>query len=203
MILAIMIVASFFGPKGKASTKKTKVKVKHGVKINKDSNKGLRSILLIIIISVSTYLLVIPNSRESLVGENVTQYVLKPFLTTSRVLKCSYTSKINYGENHWKCKTIDINKWKATHNVPSNELKWYLNNKKMFLNETPLKEEVTKYDGSITVLENNIKWNRDRKTGTYYLQKKYRTNNRAISKIIDILHPILLLVLIFYIWRLR
>jgi len=201
-----VVVASFFTPKSKDSAKKVsvkKVKAKNGSKVNKDSNKGIRSILLIIIISVGTFFLVIPNSRESLVGENVTQYVLKPFFTSSRVLKCSYTSKIYYGENHWKCKTIDINKWKATHNVERKLLNFYLYNKIKLLNETPLKEEVTKYDPEKTVLENNIKWNRDRKTGTYYLQKKYRTNNRALSKIIDILHPILLIVLIFYTWRLR
>jgi len=198
----IVIVTSFLSPKSNDRAKKVyfkKVKAKHGSKVNKDFNKGLRSILIIITISVGTYLLVIPNSRESLVGENVTQYVLKPFFTSSRVLKCSWVG----GMATWKCKTIDIEKWKATHNVPSNELKWYLNNKEMFLNETPLKEEVTKYDGSITFLENNINWNRERKTGTFYLEKKYNTNNRTINKIINILHPISLIILIFYTWRLR
>ena len=198
----IVIVTSFLSPKSNDRAKKVyfkKVKAKHGSKVNKDFNKGLRSILIIITISVGTYLLVIPNSRESLVGENVTQYVLKPFFTSSRVIKCSWVG----GMATWKCKTIDIEKWKATHNVPSNELKWYLNNKEMFLNETPLKEEVTKYDGSITFLENNINWNRERKTGTFYLEKKYNTNNRNINKIINILHPISLIILIFYTWRLR
>lgn len=144
----IIVVASFFGPKGKASTKKTKVKVKHGVKINKDSNKGLRSILLIITISVSTFLLVIPNPRESLVGENVTQYVLEPFFTTSRIQKCIY--KVwdkNFKIPSFKCNTIDLEKFITKHNLIENipQLDRWIDRRIKLLPELPLRKEGQMY----------------------------------------------------------
>ena len=191
----IIIVLSFFGPKNKASTKKTKVKVKHGVKINKDSNKGLRSILLIITVSVSTFLLVIPTPRDSLVGENVTQYVLKPFFTTSRLQKCTYkvwNKTANFPA--FKCNTINLDKFITKHNLEKNisQLDKWIDRRINLLPELPLKIEGQMYGTD-----------RVRQIGTFYLQKKYRTNDRVINKIINILHPILLIVLIFYIWRLR
>ncbi len=192
----IIVVASFFGPKSKANTKKTKVKVKHGEKIKKDSNKGLRSILVIIIISVSTFLLVIPTSRESLVGENVTQHVLKPFFTTSRIQKCIYKVWPNqkFKIPLFKCYTIDLDEFITKHNLEKNisQLDKWIDRRINLLPELPLKMEGQMYGTD-----------RVRQIGTFYLQKKYRTNNRVISKIINILHPILLIILIFYTWRLR
>ena len=191
----IIIVASLFGPKSKVSTKKNKVKVKHEVKINKDSNKGLRSILLIITIIVSTFLLVIPTPRESLVGENATQYVLEPFFTTSRIQKCIY--KVwdkNFKIPRFKCNTIDLEKFITKHNLIENtpQLEKWIDRRIQLLPELPLRKEGQMYGTD-----------RVKQIGTFYLQKKYRTNDRVINKIINILHPILLIVLIFYIWRLR
>jgi hypothetical protein len=191
----IIIVLSFFGPKSKASTKKTKVKIKPLVKTNKDSNKGLRSILLIITLSVSTFLLVIPTPRDSLVGENVTQYVLKPFFTTSRIQKCTYKVwNKNFKIPAFKCNTINLDKFITKHNLEKNisQLDKWIDRRINLLPELPLKIEGQMY-GTEKV----------RQIGTFYLQKKYRTNDRVINKIINILHPTLLIVLVFFIWRLR
>ena len=168
----------------KAPAKKAPIK-----KFNKDSNKGLRSILLIIIISVSTFLLVVPSPKESLADKNVTQYLLKPFFTTSRAFKCSYSVSTVF----WKCNRIDIKKWASFHNVPNNELNFYLINRTKFLEAPlPLKVEDIKY-GDL----------KKRAEGTFYLKKKYYTDYTIIGKIINILHPTLLIILIFYTWRLR
>ena len=195
----IVIVASFFTPKSKDSAKKVsikKVKVKHGAKVNKDFNKGIRSTLLIIIISAGTFLLVIPNSRESLVGENVTQSLLQPFFTTSRMQQCTYQLRPNaiLKIPGFDCYTIDWDSFITKHNLVKNtpQLDKWFRYRTMLLPEVPLREEGQMYGTD-----------RVRQIGTFYLQKKYRTNSRKISKIINILHPILLIVLIFYTWRLR
>ena len=185
----IIVVASFFGPKSKASTKKTKVKVKHRVKINKDSNKGIRSILLILIISVSTFLLVTPSPRESLVGENVTQYVLKPFFTSSRILKC--TKKRWYGSTllpMFKCYTVDIDKFTVENNLEKTQVEDWVSSQKKLPPEVLLNSKIDKSNSGI---------------GTFYLKKKYSTDKNTVTKTINILHPILLIILIFYTWRLR
>ena len=195
----IVIVASFFTPKSKDSTKKVsikKVKVKHGAKVNKDFNKGIRSTLLIIIISAGTFLLVIPNSRESLVGENVTQSLLQPFFTTSRIQQCTYQLRPNaiLKIPGFDCNTIDWDSFITKHNLVKNtpQLDKWFRYRTMLLPEVPLREEGQMYGTD-----------RVRQIGTFYLQKKYRFNDRKVSKIINILHPILLIVLIFYTWRLR
>ena len=183
------------GQRVKLVQKKNNVKVKHGVKINKDSNKGFRSILLIITISVSTFLLVIPNPRESLVGENVTQYVIKPFFTTSRIQKCIYKVwNQSFKIPAFKCNTIDLDKFITKHNLEKkiSQLDKWIDRRINLLPELPLRKEGQMYGTD-----------RVRQIGTFYLQKKYRTNDRVINEIINILHPILLIVLIFYIWRLR
>ena len=196
----IIVVASFFGPKSKASTKKTKVKVKHRVKINKDSNKGIRSILLILIISVSTFLLVTPSPRESLVGENVTQYVLKPFFTSSRILKCTYRELTSSNNTLVSlCYTIDVDefivKWNillAKFNDPNKlekaQVDKWVSNQTMLLPDPPLRIDP----------EASVK-----KLGAFYFEKKYSTDKNTVTKTINILHPILLIILIFYTWRLR
>ena len=199
----IIIVTSFFVPKSKAITKKTsvkKVKVKHGAKVNKDSNKGIRSILLIIIISVSTFLLVTPSPRESLVGENVTQYVLKPFFTSSRILKCTYR-ELTTGNKILVslCYTIDVDefivKWNillAKFNDPNKlekaQVDKWVSNQTMLLPDPPLRIDP----------EASVK-----KLGAFYFKKKYSTDKNTVTKTINILHPILLIILIFYTWRLR
>ena len=195
----IVIVASFFTPKSKDITKKVsikKVKVKHGAKVNKDFNKGIRSTLLIIIISAGTFLLVIPNSRESLVGENVTQSLLQPFFTTSRIQQCTYQLRPNaiLKIPGFDCSTIDWDSFTTKHNLVKNtpQLDKWFRYRTMLLPEVPLREEGQMYGTR-----------RVRQIGTFYLQKKYRFNDRKVSKIINILHPILLIVLIFYTWRLR
>ena len=196
----IVIVASFFTPKSKDSAKKAPAKKVPIKKFNKDSNKGIRSILLLLIISVSTFLLVTPSPRESLVGENVTQYVLKPFFTSSRILKCTYREpstgmKILVS----LCYTIDVDefivKWNillAKFNDPNKlekaQVDKWVSNQTMLLPDPPLRIDP---EASVP------------KLGAFYFKKKYSTDKNTVTKTINILHPILLIILIFYTWRLR
>ena len=185
----IVIVASFFSPKSKDSAKKAPAKKVPIKKFNKDSNKGIRSILLILIISVSTFLLVTPSPRESLVGENVTQYVLKPFFTSSRILKC--TKKRWYGSTllpMFKCYTVDIDKFTVENNLEKTQVEDWVSSQKKLPPEVLLNSKIHKSNSGI---------------GTFYLKKKYSTDKNTVTKTINILHPILLIILIFYTWRLR
>ena len=185
----IVIVASFFSPKSKDSAKKAPTKKVPIKKFNKDSNKGIRSILLLLIISVSTFLLVTPSPRESLVGENVTQYVLKPFFTSSRILKC--TKKRWYGSTllpMFKCYTVDIDKFTVENNLEKTQVEDWVSSQKKLPPEVLLNSKIDKSNSGI---------------GTFYLKKKYTTDKNTVTKTINILHPILLIILIFYTWRLR
>ena len=195
----IILIASGFNKftnktiKKKPLVKKVKVKT-----VNKNSNKGLRFILLIVLISAAGFLLLIPNSRESLVGEAITKNIFNPFFTTSRILKCTYK---DWPENDdkllghlpsFKCYTIDLEKFITEHKLEKAQVdKWIMHNM-MLLPELPLKLEGQMYGTD-----------RVREIGTFYLKRKNFTNKRAVGRIINTLHPILFIILIFYTWRLR
>jgi len=194
----IILIASGFNKLTNKTIKKKPLAKKVKTKIDKDSNKGLRFSVLIFSVCIIWVLLFYKTVDKSLIGENITEHILKPFYTKSKIQKCEYNTRLEkdplsglydgkytYSEvTKTRCSRIDIDEFIRKNSVT--------------------KQEVAKYIKYGTTLTSSLKKAKTMDVvGNFWLQKRYSTNFPGMWKGKIRLHYVLFIISVLFIWRLR
>ena len=199
----IILIASGFNKLTNKTIKKKPLakKVKVKTVVNKDSNKGLRFLLVISLTAVAGALLFIPNDEDSLFGGYVTKPITSIAITKTKIKTCNeklVTVKNPFYPNmtreEWENGKMMTNTNEATRKMYNRIIlfskEWktvcYSSVKDRYLREN----KITEKDLNRLLIKGTV-------------TKRYYTDPYLLKRAIKISHPILFIISLLAIWRLR